>query len=84
MHLPEGLRACRAHLAVIVGVVVPLVSGLAWCAAGRPLTGLLGVGAAVVGARVYRRRMGHPLFLLPTWLVGDPNKRRPIIINRTR
>lgn len=84
MRLVERLQRMRGRLVIAAGIAFPLVTGLLWCFAGRPVLGLLGVAAAVIGARLYRRRMGHPLFLLPTWLVGDPNKRKPIIIERER
>lgn len=84
MRVVERLQGMRARLAIGVGIAFPLVTGLFWCFAGRPVLGLLGIAAAVIGARLYRRRMGRPLFLLPTWLVGDPNQRKPIIIERER
>lgn len=84
MRITERLRRLRGRLAVVIGIGLPLATGAAWCVAGRPVLGLLGIAAAVLGARLYRRRVGHPLFLLPLWLVGDPNKRKPIVIGRER
>lgn len=84
MRIVERLRRPRGRLAVAIGIGLPLATGVAWCVVGRPVLGLLGIAAAVLGARLYRRRVGHPLFLLPVWLVGDPNKRKPIVIERER
>lgn len=84
MRIAERLQRLRGRLAVAVGIGLPLATGVAWCVAGRPVLGLLGIAAAMLGARLYRRRVGHPLFLLPVWLVGDPNKRKPIVIERER
>lgn len=84
MQFVERLQRLRGRVAVVIGIGVPLTTGVAWCVAGRPVLGLLGIAAAVLGARLYRRRVGHPLFLLPLWLVGDPNKRKPLVIERER
>lgn len=84
MQFVEHLQRLRGRLAVVIGIGVPLTTGAAWCIAGRPVLGLLGIAAAVLGARLYRRRVCHPLFLLPMWLTGDPNKRKPLVIERER
>lgn len=84
MRLVERLQRMRGRLVVVAGIAFPLASAVAWGLAGRTVLCLMGVAAAAIGAWLYRRRLGHPLFLLPIWLVGDPNKRKPIIIERER
>jgi len=74
----------RRWLPVVVGIVMPVLSGALWCLAGRPGVGLLGLAVAGIAARIHRRRVGRPLFLLPTWLVGDPNERSPLVIENER
>ncbi len=71
----------RGRIAVLVGVGLPLLSGLAWILAGHLVTGAIGIMVAGVCAGVQRRR-GMLRLRWPTF--GDPNKRRPIIIAKAR
>lgn len=75
------MRSTRTRVAVLVGVILPLVTGLGWICAGRPLTGAVGLAVAVLVAHLQHRR-GLLRVRRPTF--GDPNKRRPIIIHKLR
>lgn len=67
------------RLALHACIWAPLAGGIAWCAAGQFVPGVLGIATCAVNAHLLRHRLR---LRLPTF--GDPNRRRPLVIKQVR
>ncbi|MCD9097034.1 hypothetical protein [Luteimonas fraxinea] len=74
------MRESTRRVLAICSVVVPAISGIAWCVAGHPMVGGIGIATALLNAGLQLRR--HIPRRIPTFPAA--RRRAPYVIDQLR